>query len=91
VSTNNITVNTATFVYNAVTGVATLSLSNPGTGNPVLSANVAAGKVFDNLIFTNNGGGDMKFTALTVGAVPEPSAALHGAVGALVLLRRRRN
>jgi hypothetical protein len=41
----------------------------------------------DGTAFSNNGGANYKAT-LTV--VPEPSAALLGAIGALALLRRRR-
>lgn len=92
--TNNRTVNTATFVYNPVTGIASLSLSNLGGGetNPVASLNVGTNKTFDSLRFANGSTGDLKFTNISVDAttVPEPSAALLGAVGALALMRRRR-
>ena len=64
----------------AVTGV-TFSMTTPAVLNVVGKGNVASGFVAGG-VSTNN------FNFVTI---PEPSAALLGALGALGLLRRRRN
>ena len=54
-------------------------------GSPPPEFNLQAGQTFTgNMFLTNNYGSTLN------GAVPEPSAALLGAIGALGLLRRRR-
>ena len=75
-----------------MTGIASRFLSNLGGAetNPVASLNVGTNKTFNSLRFANVSGGDLKFTNISVTTVPEPSAALLGALGAMALLRRRR-
>lgn len=62
--------------------------SNPGLANPVAGYGTVGS-------FTGNAAGQGSFTYRTLyptaAPVPEPSAALLGAIGALGLLRRRRN
>ncbi len=57
--------------------------SNPGTAVPVAGYGVVSS-------FTGNAAGQGSTTYSTLQFVPEPSAALLGALGALGLLRRRR-
>lgn len=58
--------------------------------NPVTPATVVIGSYDTFTISDGSGLGDGSYNTLKMAVVPEPSAALLGAVGALGLLRRRR-
>lgn len=64
-------------------------LANPFAGAPPVLGNV--GTFTGNAAGPNGAGSSIYTTLQLVTPVPEPSAALLGAVGALGLLRRRRN
>ena len=88
---------TAAGTYNIgsqVGGISTL-VADAGAGTDGMVVPADSGAVF--IGANTDAGGDLggsmtdaAFTAVTLTAVPEPSAALLGAIGALGLLRRRR-
>lgn len=74
-------------------GSYTIGLSTDGVNYTTSSAitafhSPAAGSNFETLTLENGGGGGFFVDGITI--VPEPSAALLGAIGVLGLLRRRR-
>jgi hypothetical protein len=60
------------------------------TSNPVSPATVVIGEYDTFTISDGSGLGNGNYATLKMDAIPEPSAALLGALGALGLLRRRR-
>jgi hypothetical protein len=58
--------------------------------NSLFTADWIAGDTVANIIISRNGG-EVNFNGYALHAIPEPSAALLGGLGALALLRRRRN
>jgi len=62
------------------------NLNGPGTMSNVVALSTDSGSSFAEQVVTNY----PQFSILNTAAVPEPSAVLLGAVGSLLLLRRRR-
>jgi MYXO-CTERM domain-containing protein len=70
----------------------TYDLSNTGTVLDFSVTSDASGEiVFDFSRSTGTGGLSATFNAMSITSIPEPSAALLGGLGALLLLRRRRS
>ena len=61
------------------------------TGNPAAPATVVIGSAGTYEETSSGYLGDGTYNTLKLSAIPEPSAALLGAIGAMALLRRRRN